>query len=181
MSRSGANTREPAVDLDGFFRLYSRELNSFAYRRLKDREAAADVVQDGFLRFLAWSRNRSEPCGAASPRFFLWTVVGNLTLDLLRKQRLRGSTAVLDDVAHELVDPYPTPDRWLEARQQYRLLKAALDEAPASHRKALLLNRIEGMTHAEIGARLGVSASMVSKYIMSILERCLLRLSDATR
>ncbi|MGN6463837.1 MAG: RNA polymerase sigma factor, partial [Pseudolabrys sp.] len=46
-----------AIDLDALFRLYSQELNSYAYGRLKAREAAADVVQDSFLRFLVWHRS----------------------------------------------------------------------------------------------------------------------------
>lgn len=179
MSNSVPSRHESVVDFDGLFRLYARELNSFAYRRLNDREAAADVVQDGFLRFLVWHRERRNAGGATSPRFFLWSVVGNLTIDLVRRRRLRGAHAPLEDVADQLADPYPTPDRILEARQQYRLLKAALDEAPRVQRTALLLNRIEGLTHAEIAQRLGVSPSMVSKYIMAVLERCLSRLSGA--
>jgi RNA polymerase sigma-70 factor (ECF subfamily) len=179
MPSSVPSLQQTAVDFDALFRLYARELNSFAYRRLNDREAAADLVQDGFLRFLVWHSEQRNAKGAASPRFFLWSVVGNLTIDFVRRRQLRGAHAPLDDVADQLADPYPTPDRFLEARQQYRLLKAALDEAPRVQRTALLLNRIEGLTHAEIAQRLGVSPSMVSKYIMAVLERCLLRLSGA--
>jgi RNA polymerase sigma-70 factor (ECF subfamily) len=168
-------------DLDLLFRRYSRELNNYAYRRLRDREAAADVVQDGFLRFLLWSRERSDAVLPNGPRFFLWRVVGNLTIDLVRRNRILGPLAPLDDVADRIADPAPTPDRCLESRQQYLLLKATLDELPERQRMALLLNRIEGLTHAEIGVRLGVSASMVSKYIMAVLEHCLDRMPGGLR
>ncbi|MCR6735408.1 MAG: hypothetical protein NVV83_15610 [Afipia sp.] len=36
------------IDLDVLFRRYAGELQQHAFRRLKDREAAADVVQDLF-------------------------------------------------------------------------------------------------------------------------------------
>lgn len=181
MNSSASDLSESVTDLDVLFRRYSRELNNYAYRRLKDREAAADVVQDGFLRFLVWNRERCDAAFPNGPRFFLWRVVGNLTIDLVRRNRILGPLAQLDDVAHEIADPAPTPDRCLEARQQYLLLKAALDELPERHRTALLLNRVEGLTHAEIGTRLGVSASMVSKYIMGVLEHCLERMPDGLR
>src|SRR5262245_32450869 len=105
MTSSASDLPDHAADLDGLFRRYSRELNSFAYRRLKDREAAADVVQDGFLRFLTWSRERSGSSFPNGPRFFLWRVVGNLTIDLIRRRRVLGPLASLDDVAHEVIDP----------------------------------------------------------------------------
>lgn len=170
-----------AFDLDALFRLYAKELNKFAGRRLNDREAAADVVQDSFLRFLVWSRVRSETVLPNGARFFLWRIVGNLTIDLIRRNRVLGPGVPLEDLADRLIDPMPTPDRCLEARQDYLLLKRALDEAPERHRAALLLNRIDGLSHAEIAARLGVSASMVSKYIMSVLEHCLDRMGTEMR
>ena len=181
MTTSATQVSDHTADLDALFRLYSRELNSYAYRKLKDREAAADIVQDGFLRFMVWSRQRHHAVLPNGPRFFLWRIVGNLTIDLVRRNRILGTLAPLDDIANSVADPHPMPDRCLEARQQYLVLKAALDELPERHRAALLLNRIEGLTHAEIGARLGVSASMVSKYIMAVLEHCLDRLSNGWR
>lgn len=174
------NLREP-FDLDLLFRSYSDELNTYAYRRLKDREAAADVVQDGFLRFLIWSQDRSNAALPQGPRFFLWRMVGNLTIDLVRRNRILGPLAHLDDIVDHVVDQAPTPDQCLEYRQKYLLLKMALDEVPARRRTALLLNRLEGLSHAEIGARLGISASMVSKDIMSVLEHCLNRMSYGAR
>lgn len=171
----------PAVDFDALFRRYYLELNSFAYGRLKDREAAADLVQDAFVRYIVLDQGRSDIVVHASPRFFLWRIAVNLTVDVMRRKRRRGAFASLDDVASQLADPTPIADRCLEARQQFALLKAALDELPSAHRNALLMNRIEGLSHAEIGERLGVSASMVSKYIMSVMRHCTRRMQSRWR
>lgn len=173
----GSETTAEGADLDALFRRYSRELNNYAYRRLRDREAAADIVQDSFVRFLIWHRGDKRTELPSGPRFFLWRIVGNLTIDLVRRKRFLGQVATLEDMANHIVDPYPTPDRCLEARDDYLALKAALDELPERQRNALLLNRLEGLSHAEIGSRLGVSASMVSKYIMAVLEHCFDRLA----
>lgn len=171
---------EGSADLDLLFRRYARELNAFAFRRLRDREAAADTVQDGFERFLRWTRQHDGKERAANPRFFLWATVGNLTLDLLRRQG-RSPIRPLTDADLVVADPAPSAQQALEAREQYAIVKAALDELPAKHRKALLMNRLEGRTHEEIAGRLGVSKSMVSKYIMGALELCLIRLAARRR
>lgn len=167
-----------ASDLDAIFRLYYQELNRFAYRKLGDREAAADVVQDAFVRYLASDFAAEDRQAPASPRFFLWRIVSNLMIDGARRDRRRGIHATLDDVSEHLVDPMPMPDRLLESREDFLLVKRTLDSLPFKCRAALLLNRIEGLTHAQIAERLDVSPSMVSKYIVTALRRCMNGLSS---
>lgn len=167
-----------SAELDSLFREYHRELATFAYRKLHDREAASDLVQDAFVRYIA--HVRQTEMAAESPRFFLWRIASNLLLDLARRERRRGQMVALDAVApHELSDSAPSAERRLSARQEYRALRQALDELPAKARTALLLNRVERLTHAQIAIRLGVSPSMVNKYISRALGHCLARLSEA--
>lgn len=167
-------------DLDTLFRQYQSELHLLAYRRLGDREAAADVVQDAFVRYACFVRTASV-AAVDSPRFFLWRIVTNLVADMRRRNVRRGHHVSLDDVSDWHADPRPAPDRQLETRQDLRRLKAALAELPENCQRALLLNRLDGLTHAEIAERLGVSASMVSKYIMRALKHCARRLGMVGR
>ena len=168
---------ERNIDLDYLFRRYSAELNHYAYRRLADREAAADAVQDTFIRFLVWVRDREKPSFPHGPRSFLWRIIGNLTIDLIRERKVRGPHVPLDAV-FEIQDLQPSPERHLEARQLYALVKSALNDLSPRVRTALLLNRTEGLSHAEVGARLGVSSSMATKYIMTALAHCAEYLED---
>lgn len=162
-------------DLDAIFRAYHRELHSRAYGRLGDRHAAADVVQDAFVRYASMPAGQDKQVD--NPRFFLWRVVDNLILDLGRRRRRWGDPVDIDALEeHQLVDPRPTPEQSLSMRQQVALLDAALRELPENCRTALLLNRLDGLGHIEIGRRLRVSASMVSKYIMQALRHCAERL-----
>lgn len=72
--------------------------------------------------------------------------------------------------------PRPAPSQLLEYREQLKLLAQALGELPENCRKAILLNRLEGYTHKQIAEQLGVSSSMVTKYIMRALKHCAIRL-----
>lgn len=165
-----------ADNLDALFRQYRGELHRLAYRRLGDREAAADVVQDAFVRYMGMARTDSAAVQVDSPRFFLWRIVTNLVADLGRRKCRRGLHESLDAFTDSLADPHPAPDQVLASRQQLALLRAALDELPPQCRAALLLNRLNGLTHAEVARQLGVSPSMVSKYIMRALRHCARRL-----
>ncbi len=163
--------RQP-TDLDSLFRQYHRELNRFAYGKLRDREAASDLVQDAFLRFLSHGQSGPGATVPISPRFFLWRIASNLIIDMTRRERRRGAFVPLDALADELADPTPSADRRLAARQEFLIIKHTLDALSPKARAALLLNRIEGLSHAEIADRLGISSSMVSKHIMNALRRC---------
>lgn len=164
-----------ADDLDRLFRLYHRDLQQMAYRRLGDREMAADLTQDAFVRYAGLGRQQRTE-GILNPRFFLIRVLGNLIIDFARGRNRQGTQASLHDLADELHDPRPGPERLFELRQQLQCLHQALSELPDSCQQALLLNRIDGLGHQAIAERLGVSPSMVSKYIMRALRHCARRL-----
>lgn len=166
-----------AIDLDALFRLYSRDLKGFAFRRLRDREAAADVVQDGFLRCMSWQARQVRPATLADARNVLWRVVSNLTIDFVRRKKVRGELVQLDLVAN-IADPYPTPDRVVEGRQAYRLVKMVLDEAPPVQRSAFLLYRLDGCSYADIANRLGVSPTTAARYIVAVADRLFLKMAD---
>ena len=149
-----------------------------AYRRLRDHDAASDLVQDTFVRYIAHARQATIVPEA--PRFFLWRIASNLILDLARRERRRGQTVPLDDAAAlDLADARPSAEQQVAARQEFLILRKALSDLPKNQRAALLWNRVEGLTHAQIAARLGVSASMVNKYISRALAHCAVRLAAA--
>lgn len=164
-----------ADQLERLFRLYQRELQQIAYRRLGDRELAADLTQDTFLRYVSLDR-QARTATIVNPQFFLVRVLRNLIIDFCRNRSRRGVQAALEDIQDELPDATPGPAELLLLHEQLRLLHAALGELPENCRDALLLNRLEGLGHAAIAERLGVSPSMVSKYIMRALSHCARRL-----
>lgn len=164
-----------ADKMEQLFRLYHRELQQLAYRRLGDRDLAADLTQDTFLRYVSLDRQERTQ-SISNPQFFLIRMMRNLIIDFCRSRSRRGTQASLHDLQDELLDSSPGPAELLLLREQLRLLHNALDELPEKCRHALLLNRIDGLGHTEIAERLGVSPSMVSKYIMRALGHCASRL-----
>jgi RNA polymerase sigma factor (sigma-70 family) len=174
LSQDAKGNRDDGA-LDQLLRLYYGELNALAFARLRNRDAAADLVQDAVVRFLA--AGRSGRGAVDSPRHFLRAIVSNLAIDTVRQNRRRGVPVALDNALH-VADPEPLADRTIAARQEYALLRGALDDMPIRWRRALLLNRVEGWSHARIATHLGISSTMVGKDILSALRRCLTALRD---
>lgn len=165
-------------DLAALFEAHRADLQASAYRRVGDREVAADIVQDAFLRYAAMGSQALAPQVVQQPRFFLWRIVTNLILDRQRQHARRGAHGDLSAVEDSLADPQPLPEQQAEAAQRVAKLREALQSLPPNCRDALLMNRLDGLGHAQIAQRLGVSASMVSKYIMQALRHCAMALRE---
>ncbi len=109
-----------SADIDKLFRQYHRELNRFAYKKLRDREAASDLVQDAFARLLSHLQTGVVP---ESPRFFLWRIANNLLIDLLRRDRRRGASVPFEALADELSTRRRTPSAILSRGRSSALSK----------------------------------------------------------
>jgi RNA polymerase sigma factor (sigma-70 family) len=64
------------------------------------------------------------------------------------------------------------------AQQQRQALKQALAELPERTQQIFRLNRIEGMTHAQVARHLDISDSSVQKHLAKALAYVMQRLQD---
>lgn len=151
------------------FRENYQELLRFLTRRTGDAERAAELAQDTFVRLSAMS---AATVDIENPRAFVYRVAGNLAIDAMRRDGRLRATFIAPDAGDHVPDAAATPEGVALARDQLRRLEAALDELPPNPRLALLLNRVEGRTFAEIARHLGVSQSMVAKYLAQALRHC---------
>ena len=133
---------------DGVFR--------FVFRMVGSRDQAMDLTQDSFLK--AW---QALPGWRPEARFRTWLlqIARNASLDVLRRRPLADFVPI--DEAFELPGPGPTPESQAAAKQDLRLLDAALRRLQADHREVLLLRELEGLSYEEIAAVLDVAEGTV--------------------
>jgi RNA polymerase sigma factor (sigma-70 family) len=147
--------------LAGLYRAHATELNGFARRRV-GRQEAEDVVQDTYLHLL----QRGTAATLEQPRAYLFRTAANLAVDFARKAKVRlrhaGEIFDLDANAVAAANPEATTGATMELAR----LHASLAKLPPLCRDAFLLNRIEGLTHAEIAGRLGVSVRTIDRFMV---------------
>jgi RNA polymerase sigma factor (sigma-70 family) len=137
------------------------KLRRFLRHRGRTGDEADDLIQEAFLRLQIYRRERH----VREPEAFLVRTVRNLSVDILRRRSQRGAHIALDTERVHLVDPNPTPDEVLASQQRLQQLRAGLEALPPRTREVVLLQRIEGFSHAQIAARLGITVSAVEKHI----------------
>lgn len=156
------------------FEQHHNDLLRFFTRKLGCRDLAADCTQDTYVHLA----RMGTTVDVQNPRAFLFRVAANLAVDNLRKMRTRRSTVSTEPPPEDTASSTPSAEDALEAKQRMVQLEAAIDELSPNCRSALLLNRLEGKTHREIARILGVSESMVAKYIVQALKHCRARLEQ---
>lgn len=119
-----------------------------AFRLSGDDALAQDFTQETFIRaFDKLSSFRGDSAFST----WLHTITTTVVLNGLRKvKRFRQREADIDD-AQEIGTTHRQAEPDLKAR-----MKKAIDELPEGYRTVFLMHDVEGYTHEEIGAALGV-------------------------
>ena len=121
-----------------------------AFRMTRNRELAEDLTQDTFVR--AFTRLQTFR-GDAAFSTWLHTIAVSVVLNGLRRVRRLRSHEEDFDAAESLGAPPPPADAHLRRR-----LAVALDALPESHRMVLVMHDLEGYSHEEIAAAMGMAA-----------------------
>lgn len=130
---------------------YGDTIYSFAYRLTGDRDEAADLAQDVFVRVYG-NLDRYQP---GTFDGWLYRITKNLFLDRVRRRR-RFRMEPLPDVETQLpVAAEPGPADVVERRTLEARLDRALADLPEDFRIAVLLCDVEQLTYEEIVAVTG--------------------------
>lgn len=139
-------------------------------------DAAADIAQDAFLRLA--SADQRDPSRQDRPEGYLAVVARNLAIDAARREQASPFVRDADDGAIDAVaSSGPSPERRLADRQALARALEALDELPPRTRRAFELNRLHGMTLAEIGRELGLSTSRAGALVKEAYDHLRARTS----
>ncbi|MDY6922352.1 MAG: RNA polymerase sigma factor [Pseudomonadota bacterium] len=151
-------------------------VRSFA-ARTGSQDRAEDVVQELYVRLQGLDETQARE--VRNPVAFLYRVGGNLVLDGVRQGRRMSARdkawtdSMSDVVAGHSVADQPSPEDVAWARLKLDRVSKALEGVAPKAREAFRLHRLDGLTHAEVADRLGVSVSSVEKYLSSVLARLL--------
>lgn len=139
--------------------------------RLRSEEAAEDLVQELYLKLEAAAH--SEVLNATA---YLYRVGTNLMLDRLKQQRRamnrdgQWRASEVTALGDEDISQDRPADEALAARQRLAAIAEVVNDMPPQVREAFRLHKVEGLTHSETAARMGMSRSSVEKYIMTGLK-----------
>ena len=142
---------------------HEQKVFSVAYKFLKSREHAKEIVQEVFMR--VWNK-RSAFSEAKNLEALIYTTTKNLTLNLLEKlanERMAQYkfTQLRDNVSH--ATEYALQDHEYEA-----LLRRSLEQLPPQQLLVYQLAKVEGLSYEETAERLNITTNTVKYHIKHI-------------
>jgi RNA polymerase sigma-70 factor, ECF subfamily len=159
--------RALAGDLDAFNDLvghYQDLLFGLTYRVVRDRDAAADAVQEAF--FSAF-RNLDRFHGSTF-RAWLSRIAINAATDILRLRKRRPADPYPeweDDAWQPPTGPADDPEQQATHRARARSILTAMESITEDQRRAILLFDVEGFDYQEIADITRVSLGTVKSRI----------------
>ncbi len=163
-------------DIRALFLEHRHELQVYLTQKLRDRQIAEELTQEVFLRFA--EQGAAGQAAISHPRSYLYRTAHNLAVDHIRRLRHQPVGSLPDEEMAGVADDRPTPDRVADSRSDVAAAREALLQLPERTRQIFVLTRIDGLTYAEVAARLRISSSSVQKHLAQAIRHVMVRLRD---
>lgn len=162
--------------LEGAYRETHPILVGFLVRRLGNQLEAQDVAQAAFLKL--WERR--ETLRDQNLVSLLFTTARNAATDIIRGRAIRDHASLSDaDCGSDgVMDDAPSAERSVIAAHELEMVRRVVDELPVKCRRAFILFKFEGFSYLDTAARMGVTESMVRKYVRRALAHCVQRFAE---
>ena len=159
-----------AGDTEAFDQLvirYRTRVFAMIYNMVHNEQDAWDLAQDSFLK--AW---RSVGRFRSQSSFYTWIyrIVMNVTIDWLRKKRVKGGDAEFDDAIQlTQIEPAsktvpkmePLPHQTMERSEIRARIEKAIGQLSPEQRAVILMKEIDDMQYHEIAEALGCSIGTI--------------------
>ncbi len=167
---------------------YQRRAYAVALGMVHDHDDARDICQEAFLKV---HKNLAGFEGDAQFFTWLYRIVMNLSIDLLRKKRGEkvefDDTRAVDDADDDAgITPRRTgfdPGRALHDKELRGRLREALAKLSPSHRAVLVMREVDGLSYKEMADIAGCSIGTVMSRLFHArkkMQKMLLEYRDAT-
>lgn len=154
------------------FDLYARRLVFYAYRIVKEKEAAENIIQDVFINL--WERREKLPSDLKLEPY-LYRAVKNRCINHIK------SSALFEKNDNPDLFKSESPNNIAEFNEIKESYNKAVNKLPSACKTIFLMNRIDGFTYKEISLKLNISQKTVEtqmsralKFIRKHLEKFLI-------
>lgn len=166
-----SSVQSPHGELVGaLYRDHRSWLLGWLRRNVACAERAEDLSQDTFVRLLG----RDGLLTPREPRAFLLAIAKGLLFDYFRRAALEQ--AYLTELMLIPESEHPSPEEQQLILEDLKTIDRLLGTLSTKARAAFLYNRLDGLSHAEIADKLGVSVPRVRQYLAQGIRQCYIAL-----
>lgn len=137
-------------------------LTQYLRHNWRDNAGVADLLQDVYLRVYEAALKELPK----STKSFVFTTAHNLLVDRVRRERVIPLEAAenLEALAAAAAEA-PGPEAHTIARDELRVVQAAVDKLPPRARQAFLLHHVNGLPVRQIASRMNITERAVTWHL----------------
>ena len=157
--------------LRALYQNYREELVAFVRKKVgAGPPEPEDVTQQAFANFAALE----TPQIIENPRAFLYRTANNILVNYQKREAHGRKVMTASREQEEIFGARDdlSPEIVLLEKERLHLVLRTLKAMPKRRRWFLLLHRMEGLSYAEIGRRVGVSDSTVRREVEAAVAAC---------
>lgn len=154
-------------------RRWERRIFALAYGMLGREDDARDATQETFL---AAFRNLRGFRGDAKVSSWLHRIAVNQCISRQRRAKVRGESALDDEMGEFSTPMHYSPASRAEGRQETLAVRRAINSLPIELRQVVIMKEFEELTFREIADALDVPLSTVKSRLYTALKQLQMRL-----
>lgn len=157
--------------LSSLYSTHHRQLLHYIFKTTKSMRLAEDIVHDTFIRI--WEK-RAQIDEERPIKPLLYTIAKHELLNLL--SRASRESEIMAEFERSATTIAETADTALFHKEQQALVDQAIAELPPRCRQVFEKCQVEGLSHREVAATLGISESTVNNQMVKAwahIRRCL--------
>ena len=158
----------PMTDITEIIKEREAPLLRYAGRLIRDSEAARDVVQEVFIKYVRISQDQGRAKIDNLPAW-LYRVTRNLCLYHLKSKRVQLEIPIDENIANFAGGE--SPDRTLEKEEAMILIRKKLMELEPRDREVVILKIEHGRTYKEISEIMGISVTNVGFILHTAIKK----------
>jgi RNA polymerase sigma factor (sigma-70 family) len=156
------------LNVEAIYLNHQSELQFHLTRIVNCPDIAADLAQESFIIFFREAQKQTID----HPRGFLFRVAKNLAYDHIKHRKVTENYVQTKEQPLPPPSEFPSAEKLVSIDERLAAITRILDELPLRTREIFVLNRVYGMTYAEIAKDLSISDSAVEKHMAKALLHC---------
>ena len=149
------------------FHIFFPSLKRFAWCLLRSAEPAEEIASDAMIAI--WE-NRHRLMEIENIRVWLFVIVRNKCLNLLRQQQARATLA-LDDLRVDISFPGKDPEQICISSEMRKKMEKAVNSLPQRCKLIFKLVKEEGLSYKEVADILEISSKTVDAQLVTALRK----------
>tara|TARA_B100001939_G_scaffold318727_1_gene306361 strand:+ start:12513 stop:13076 length:564 start_codon:yes stop_codon:yes gene_type:complete len=161
-------------EIQKLYEEHNDSLVRFLCVKLGSRQEAMDIAQEAYVKVLGLD----NPDVINHLRAYLFRTARNLAINRIQERNRKGEDQTQDVTRLPLEAPGSDVAKTVEARQKIDFLERVIQELPPKCRLAFVLYKFDALEYREIARRMGLSESMIRKYVLQAVRYCAERLKE---